>query len=58
VNQNNKESLAWETDHKNKTIYDLLEPIVRNFILIVEAEQQRTVEQLKQTEKNLEKMRK
>jgi len=51
------EKLKWERKTPNKGIFELLKPIVGNFMLLVEEEQKRTIEQLEKTKSTLERLK-
>jgi len=52
-----KSNLKWEEKTKNKGIFELLQPILGNFILLIEEERKRTIEQVEKTKKTLERMK-
>ena len=50
-----EEHLKWQKKTKNKGILDLLQPIVGNFILLIEEERKRTLDKVEKTKKILER---
>jgi len=50
--------LKWERKTKNQGILDLLQPIVGNFVLLIEEERKRTLDKLVKTKETLERMKK
>jgi len=55
---NTGENLQWEKKTKKTGIMDLLQPIIGNFVLLVEEERKRTLEKLEKTKETLERMKK
>lgn len=53
-----EEQLQWEKKTKKTGILDLLQPIVGNFVLLIEEERKRTLEKLEKTKETLERMKK
>ena len=56
-NEEEKEELQWEKKTKKTGILDLLQPILGNFVLLVEEERKRTIEKLEKTKETLERMK-
>ena len=51
-------NLKWERKLKgNGILIDLLQPIIGNFVLLVEEERKRTLEKMEQAKKTLERMK-
>jgi len=50
--------LKWEKKTKSKGIFDLLQPIIGNFVLLIEEERKRTLDQVEKAKKTLERMKK
>lgn len=50
-------NLKWEKKKKSKGIFELLQPILGNFVLLIEEERKRTIEQAEKTKKTLERMK-
>ncbi len=51
------ENLQWEKKTKNPGIFELLQPILGNFVLLIEEERKRTLEKLEKTKDTLERMK-
>jgi len=51
------EKLSWERKTKKQGIFDLLQPILGNFVLLVEEERKRTLEKLEKTKQTLDKVK-
>jgi len=51
------ENLKWEKKTKSKGIFDLLQPIVGNFVLLIEEERKRTLGQMEKAKETLERMK-
>lgn len=54
---NNADNLKWEKKIPNKGILDLLQPIVGNFVLLIEEERKRTLDKLEKTKNTLDRMK-
>ena len=52
-----EKNLKWAKKIKSKGIFDLLQPIVGNFILLIEEERKRTIDQVEKAKKTLERMK-
>lgn len=51
-------NLKWEKKIKgNGVILDLLQPIIGNFVLLIEEERKRTLEKMEQAKKTLDRMK-
>jgi hypothetical protein len=53
----NDPSLQWEKKTKSKGIFELLQPIIGNFVLLIEEERKRTLEQVEKAKETLERMK-
>lgn len=49
--------LSWEKKEKTKGIFELLQPILGNFVLLIEEEKKRTLDKLEKAKKTLEKVK-
>jgi len=56
-NKSTKTKLKWEKKKASKGIFELLQPILGNFVLLVEEEKKRTLEQMKKTKETLERLK-
>jgi len=52
-----EKNLKWEKKKPSKGIFELLQPILGNFVLLIEEEQKRTLEQMKKTKSTLERLK-
>ena len=52
-----KDQLKWEKKQVTDGLFDLIQPIISNFILLADEEKKRTIDKLSKTKKMLEKMR-
>lgn len=50
-------NLKWEKKKRSKGIFELLQPILGNFVLLIEEERKRTIEQVEKTKTTLERMK-
>jgi len=55
--QNPTEKLKWEKNRPTKGIFELLQPIIGSFVLLIEEERKRTIDQLEKTKDTLENLR-
>jgi len=53
----NDPSLQWEKKTKSKGIFELLQPIIGNFVLLIEEERKITLEQVEKAKETLERMK-
>ena len=51
------DQLQWEKKTKSAGIFELLQPIVGNFVLLIEEERKRTIDQVDKAKKSLERMK-
>jgi len=56
-NDTENTNLKWEKKKKSKGIFELLQPILGNFVLLIEEERKRTIEQVEKTKQTLERMK-
>lgn len=56
-NDTEETNLKWEKKKKSKGIFELLQPILGNFVLLIEEERKRTIEQVEKTKTTLERMK-
>jgi hypothetical protein len=56
-NETDDPSLQWEKKTKSKGIFELLQPIVGNFVLLIEEERKRTLDQVEKAKETLERMK-
>ena len=55
--ENDDPSLQWEKKTKSKGIFELLQPIIGNFVLLIEEERKRTIAQVDKAKETLERMK-
>lgn len=56
-NTNDDPKLQWENKTKSKGIFELLQPIIGNFVLLIEEERKRTMDQVEKAKETLERMK-
>ena len=57
INEKKDTPLKWERKVRSKGVFDLIQPILGNFVLLIEEERKRTIEKMERAKKVLERMK-